>query len=89
MSKSCIAFIAVSGSRRTNAELRSAFRTVLGSAAITCSAPCDVQVGLPYILLERRPDIRAAEQQLRAANVQIGVAVGDFLTHIDAKCWQY
>jgi multidrug efflux system outer membrane protein len=32
--------------------------------------------------LERRPDIRAAEQELRAANAQIGVAIGDFLPRV-------
>ncbi|MFN7986575.1 MAG: efflux transporter outer membrane subunit [Thermoanaerobaculia bacterium] len=34
----------------------------------------DVPAGLPSALLERRPDVREAEQVLRAANAQVGVA---------------
>jgi multidrug efflux system outer membrane protein len=38
--------------------------------------------GLPAQILERRPDVRQAEQNLRAANADIGVAVADFFPKI-------
>ena len=37
-----------------------------------------VPAGLPAALLERRPDLRQAEQQLVAANARIGVAKAEF-----------
>jgi multidrug efflux system outer membrane protein len=45
-------------------------------------SPPDVPTGLPSELLERRPDIREAEQQLRSANAQVGVAVADFFPQL-------
>jgi len=42
----------------------------------------DIPAELPSSLLERRPDIREAEQQLIAANAQIGVAKADYFPQI-------
>ena len=44
--------------------------------------PPEVPAGLPSSLLQRRPDVRAAEQQLRSANAQIGESVAEFFPRI-------
>jgi len=48
----------------------------------TFNARPSVPVGLPSALLERRPDIREAEQALVAANAQIGAARAEYFPRI-------
>jgi NodT family efflux transporter outer membrane factor (OMF) lipoprotein len=41
--------------------------------------PPELPVSLPARIIDQRPDVRAAEAQLRAANAQVGVAVAAML----------
>jgi NodT family efflux transporter outer membrane factor (OMF) lipoprotein len=44
--------------------------------------PVDLPLGVPSQLVERRPDVRAAEAQLHAATAQVGVAIASFLPQV-------
>jgi NodT family efflux transporter outer membrane factor (OMF) lipoprotein len=41
--------------------------------------PQDVPLSLPSKIIEQRPDVRAAEEQLRSLNAQVGVAIAAML----------
>jgi len=53
-----------------------------GAALADQYDPPDVPAGLPATLLERRPDLREAEQNLIAANANVGVAKANFFPTI-------
>ena len=53
-----------------------------GQALEALKAPPQIPAGLPSGLLARRPDIRQAEQNLIAANAQIGVAKAQYFPQI-------
>jgi NodT family efflux transporter outer membrane factor (OMF) lipoprotein len=46
------------------------------------SLPMDLPLGVPSQLVERRPDVRAAEAQLHAATAQVGVAIANLLPQL-------
>ncbi len=45
--------------------------------------PTDLPLSLPLRLIDQRPDIRAAEENLHAASAQIGVAIANRLPELD------
>jgi multidrug efflux system outer membrane protein len=53
-----------------------------GSALADQFDPPDVPTGLPSQLLERRPDVRQAEETLIAANANVGIAKANFFPTI-------
>jgi len=52
------------------------------ASLLTQRMPPEIPAGLPSALLERRPDVRQAEQLVRSANADVGEAVAEFFPQI-------
>ncbi|MCE0483371.1 MAG: efflux transporter outer membrane subunit [Methylacidiphilales bacterium] len=76
--------------QQSRAQLEHAIAVLVGKAPATFSLPFNpldtdppaIPAGLPSDLLERRPDVAAAERRVAAQNAQIGVAIAAFFPSV-------